>query len=79
MGPVLRALLGRLGRMALAAGAAVMAFMWIRGDAARDANRTAHVRLMEKTADAQGRMLDAAGDRPRDRDTLARRLRDGRF
>ena len=34
---------------------------------------------MEKAYDAQRRMLDAAARRPRDRDDLAARLRDGRF
>jgi hypothetical protein len=34
---------------------------------------------MEKTHDAQRRMLEAAARRPRSRDDLAERLRDGRF
>ena len=34
---------------------------------------------LEKTNDVQRRMLDAASRRPRDRDELAQRLRDGRF
>ncbi|KAA5602809.1 hypothetical protein F1188_20235 [Roseospira marina] len=79
MSAILRALLGRLGRVVLAAGAALLALVWIRRDAARDARREGHAKTLKETADAQGRMLDAAGDRPRDRDTLARRLRDGRF
>mgnify|MGYP007125046044 CR=1 FL=1 len=33
----------------------------------------------EKSHDAQRRMLEAAARRPRDRDELAQRLRDGRF
>ncbi|MDP3959907.1 MAG: hypothetical protein Q8Q26_07565 [Pseudorhodobacter sp.] len=33
----------------------------------------------EKTHDIQRRMLDAASRRPADRDTLAQRMRDGRF
>ena len=34
---------------------------------------------MEKINEAQRRMLEAAARRPRDRDELAERLRDGRF
>ncbi|MAY89444.1 MAG: hypothetical protein CML02_22340 [Pseudooceanicola sp.] len=34
---------------------------------------------MEKTHDVQRRMLEAAARRPRSRDDLAERLRDGRF
>jgi hypothetical protein len=34
---------------------------------------------MEKTHDAQRRMLEAAARRPRSRDDLAQRLRHGRF
>jgi len=33
----------------------------------------------EKTHEIQRQMLDAASRRPRDRDALAQRLRDGRF
>jgi hypothetical protein len=33
----------------------------------------------EKANEIQRRMLEAAANRPRDRDELARRLRDGRF
>ncbi|MDO5606104.1 MAG: hypothetical protein Q4G25_13180 [Paracoccus sp. (in: a-proteobacteria)] len=33
----------------------------------------------ERTNDALRRMLEAGADRPRDRDDLAQRLRDGRF
>jgi type II secretory pathway component PulF len=34
---------------------------------------------VEKTSEAQRRMLDATARRPRTRDELAQRLRDGRF
>jgi hypothetical protein len=34
---------------------------------------------MEKANDVQSQMLDAAARRPRNRDELAQRLRDGRF
>ncbi|MBB4316230.1 hypothetical protein [Roseospira marina] len=79
MSAVLRALLGRLGRVVLAVGAALLALIWIRRDAVQDARRDARAQARKEAADAHARMLDAAGDRPRDRDTLARRLRDGRF
>jgi Na+(H+)/acetate symporter ActP len=35
--------------------------------------------IMEKTNETQRQMLEAAARRPRDRDDLAERLRDGRF
>jgi hypothetical protein len=35
--------------------------------------------ISERTNDVQRQMLDAAARRPRDRDDLADRLRDGRF
>ncbi|KFI32655.1 hypothetical protein CG51_00825 [Haematobacter missouriensis] len=44
--------------------------------AGRAAERLQHT---ERTNDALRRMLEAGADRPRDRDDLARRLRDGRF
>ncbi len=37
------------------------------------------IETMEKTNDAQRRMLEAAARRPRSRDDLAERLRNGRF
>ena len=39
----------------------------------------ARIEAMEATNDVQRRMLDAAARRPRTRDELAERLRDGRF
>ena len=44
--------------------------------AGRAAERLQH---MERTNDALRHMLEAGADRPRDRDDLADRLRDGRF
>lgn len=44
--------------------------------AGRAAERLQH---KERTNDALRHMLEAGADRPRDRDDLAQRLRDGRF
>lgn len=44
--------------------------------AGRAAERLQHT---ERTNDALRRMLEASADRPRDRDDLARRMRDGKF
>ena len=47
---------------------------------ARQAGRNAErVERMRKTIEVQHDQLDAASRRPRDRDELARRMRDGRF
>ncbi|MBB4267592.1 hypothetical protein [Roseospira visakhapatnamensis] len=64
-----------LGR-ALAVVAAVLAVLLGARRAGRLAER---LEMMEKAHDAQRRMLEAAARRPRSRDDLAQRLRDGRF
>lgn len=64
-----------LGR-ALAVVAAVLAVLLCARRAGRLAER---LEMMEKTHDAQRRMLDAAARRPRDRSDLADRLRDSRY
>ena len=47
---------------------------------ARQAGRNAErVERMRRTIEVQHDQLDAASRRPRDRDELARRMRDGRF
>ena len=68
-------LAGWLGRIALAAGAALVA-LW---QARRTGQAEAHADTLETVTDVQSRMLDAAGDRPGDRGDLVDRLRDGRF
>jgi len=68
-------LAGWLGRIALAAGAALIA-LW---QARRSGRAQARADSLETLADVQSRMLDAARDRPGDRDALVDRLRDGRF
>ncbi len=68
-------LAGWLGRIALAAGAALFALRSARQAGRAEARDEAHA----KVTHAHHRMLDAAADRPRDRDALVDRLRDGRF
>jgi hypothetical protein len=64
-----------LGR-ALAVVAAVLAVLLGARRAGRLAER---LEMIEKAHDVQRRMLEATARRPRDRDDLAQRLRDGRF
>jgi predicted nucleic acid-binding protein len=71
------------GRAALRYGAialAVLLFLLARRRSGERAGRLAErLETMEKTHDAQRRMLEAAARRPRSRDDLAQRLRHGRF
>ena len=70
-------------RAALRYGAiaiAVLLFLLALRRSGERAGRIAErLETSEKTNDVQRRMLDAAARRPRDRDELAERLRDGRF
>lgn len=50
-----------------------------RGSGERTGRLAERLETSEKTNDVQRRMLEAAARRPRDRDELAERLRDGRF
>ena len=66
----------RWGAVALA----VLLFLLALRRSAEKAGRLAErLDQMEKSNDAQRRMLVAVADRPRDRRELARRMRDGRF
>ena len=68
--------LARWGAIALA----ILLFLFSIRRAGERAGRMAeHLETLEVTNDIQRRMLDAAARRPRSRDELARRLRDGRF
>ena len=59
---------------------AVLLFLLALRRSGEKAGRLAErIEMMEKAHDAQRRMLEAAARRPRDRDDLAQRLRDGRF
>lgn len=73
--PWMRAAL-RYGAIAIA----VLLFLLALRRSGERAGRIAErLETSEKTNDVQRRMLDAAARRPRDRDELADRLRDGRF
>ena len=71
------------GRAALRYGAialAVLLFLLALRRSGERAGRLAErLETKEKVNDVQRQMLDAAARRPRDRDDLADRLRDGRF
>jgi hypothetical protein len=73
--PWMRAAL-RYGAMAIA----VLLFLFALRRSGERAGRLAeHLETKEKVNDVQRQMLDAAVRRPRDRDDLGDRLRDGRF
>ena len=58
----------------------VLLFLLNLRRASEQAGRAAErLQNMERTNDALHRMLEAGTDRPRDRNDLAERLRDGRF
>jgi hypothetical protein len=70
-------------RAALRYGAIVLAVLLfllaLRRSGERAGRLVEQLDIMEKTHDVQRRMLEAAAHRPRSRDDLAERLRDGRF
>ena len=70
-------------RVALRYGAialAVLLFLLALRRSGERAGRLAErLETSERTNDVQRQMLDAAARRPRDRDVLVNRLRDGRF
>lgn len=64
----------------LALGAAILLFTLGARRSGETAGRAAErLQNTERTNDALRRMLEAGADRPRDRDDLAQRLREGRF
>ena len=66
----------RYGVIALA----ILSFLFALRRSGERAGRLAErLETMENTYEAQRRMLEAAARRPRSRDDLAERLRDGRF
>jgi len=73
--PWMRAAL-RYGTIALAI---VLFLLSIRRAGERIGRIAERLESTEKATDVQSRMLEAAARRPRDRDELAERLRDGRF
>lgn len=70
-------------RAALRYGAITLAVLLFLLSLRRSGERAGRVaerlETVERTHDVQRRMLEAAARRPRDRDDLADRLRDGRF
>ena len=70
-------------RAALRYGAIVLAVLLfllsLRRSGERAGRLAERLEATEKANDVQRRMLEAAARRPRDRDELAERLRDGRF
>lgn len=66
----------RYGAIALAVLLFLLSLRRSGGRAGRLAER---LETTEKANDVQRQMLEAAARRPRDRDELARRMRDGRF
>jgi len=70
-------------RAALRYGAIVLAallfLLSLRRSGERAGRLAERLETMEKANDVQRQMLEAAARRPRDRNELAQRLRDGRF
>jgi hypothetical protein len=66
----------RYGFIALAV---LLFLLALRRSGERAGRLAEHLETMEKTHDAQRRMLEATARRPRSRDDLAERLREGRF
>ena len=70
-------------RAALRYGAVALAILLfllaLRRSGERAGRLAERLETSEKTNDVQRQMLDAAARRPRDRDDLARRMRDGGF
>ncbi|NDW44660.1 hypothetical protein [Ruegeria sp. PrR005] len=72
-----------MGRRALRYGITALAILLFLLALRRSGERTGRMaeklETMEKANDVQRRMLEAGARRPRSRDELAQRLRDGRF
>ena len=66
-------------RYGVTALAILLFLLALRRSGERTGRLAEQLETMEKTHDAQRRMLEAAARRPRSRDDLVERLRDGRF
>ena len=66
-------------RYGITALAILLFLMALRRSGERTGRLAERLEIMEKTNDVQRRMLEAAARRPRSRDDLVERLRDGRF
>ncbi|MCF3934144.1 hypothetical protein L1787_12045 [Acuticoccus sp. M5D2P5] len=71
--------LRRLGMYAAAAGAFVAALGALRRSGERSRRLDEQLEQEREVSDARQWMLDASRDRPRGRDDLARRMREGEF
>ncbi|MFV0409686.1 MAG: hypothetical protein ACK5LJ_08330 [Paracoccus sp. (in: a-proteobacteria)] len=60
-------------------GAVLLFLLNLRRAGERAGRSSERLQNMKRTNDALQRMLEAGADRPRDRDDLADRLRNGRF
>ena len=60
-------------------GAVLLFLLNLRRGGEAAGRHAERLKQMERQNDIQRRMLEAASNRPRDRDELADRLRDGRF
>ena len=69
----------RLGMYAAAAGAFIVTLAALRRSGERSGRLREQLEQEPEVSDARQRMLDASRDRPRGRDDLARRMRDGEF
>jgi hypothetical protein len=85
---VIAGLLARLGlgriasvalRLGLIAAVLLLLLLSLRRSGERLGRVLERLEASERTHDVQRSMLEAAARRPRDRDELAERLRDGRF
>ncbi|RAH95897.1 hypothetical protein DLJ53_33860 [Acuticoccus sediminis] len=69
----------RLGMYVAAVGASLAALAALRRSGERSGRLQEQLEQEREVSDARQRMLDASRDRPRGRDDLARRMRDGEF
>ena len=69
----------RVAGFALVALAITLFILNLRRTAERAGRAAERLDQLERTNAIQRQMLDAAANRPRDRDDLVERLRDGRF
>lgn len=60
-------------------GAVLLFLLNLRRSGETAGRHAERLKQMERQNDIQRRMLDASSNRPRNRDDLAERLRDGRF
>ncbi|MBN8291862.1 hypothetical protein JI664_07805 [Rhodobacter sp. NTK016B] len=69
----------RMAAIALAALTIILFLLNLRRVGERTGRAAERINILERTNEIQRRMLDAAARRPRDRNELVDRLRDGGF